>query len=564
MDREYPVRSSNVENNRRIDVLLNKLNRVRRIQMRVLFIVILGGDLVRSTEHLGVAYISAYLQEKGYDCTILEVYGMEDKKHLEEVLEKRHDVVGFTTTCVNMKPILGVAELVKQKYEDTHIMMGGHMATFWGTEILERYPYVDSIIRGEGEITTYELVKSIEEHKSFENIDGLSFRQDGEIIKNKDRALIENLDELPFPVRDQFALHNNRAQYLRVCSSRGCLGKCGFCSSFVGREQKDFRWRGRSPRNVVDEIELLVKKYDFHTYDFIDSTFEDPGPAGKERIAELAHELIDRKLNIFYNCCFRAENWSDDDKELLQLLVDSGLEKVNIGFESGNDRGLRLLCKRARSRDNDRVIKVLANFKDIYITFGFIMFHPDSIYEDLKDNADFLYHTGIGQVIRHYFWKLEVYPSTIIEKRLIDSKRITENYDLCDGMYEYEFLDQKVKKISDMCQEFLKVQEVWDFEIFDILIHTFISRMKKKYKKSEIIGEIEELANFVYAKRAAMAKFNHDFFIDIYENYETTDVNEKKTLLKRFIKSNMDEIGNREYRLGKSLIRRGYELVKSS
>ena len=250
----------------------------------------------------------------------------------------------------------------------------------------------------------------------------------------------------------------------------------------MGREQKDFRWRGRSPKNVVDEIEQLVKKYDFHTFDFIDSTFEDPGQEGKERIGQIAQELIDRKLNIFYNCCFRAENWRDEDRELLQLLVDSGLEKVNIGFEAGNDRGLRLLCKRARSKDNDRVIRILADFPDIYITFGFIMFHPDSIYEDLKDNADFLYNTGIGQVIRHYFWKLEVYPSTIIEKRLIASKRITADYDICDGMYEYEFLDERVRKISDICQELLKVQEVWDFEIFDILVHTFISRMKKKYK----------------------------------------------------------------------------------
>lgn len=532
--------------------------------MKILFIVILGGDLVRSTEHLGVAYICSYLVQKGYDYKIIEVYGLEDTKHVQEVLSERYDLVGFTTTCVNMKPILDLASLVKSTYEGTHIMMGGHMATFWGKEILERYPYVDSIIRGEGEITTYELVKALEGHKTFQHIDGLSYRENGKIYQNQDRALIENLDELPFPVRDQFALHNNRAQYLRICSSRGCLGKCGFCSSFVGREQKDFRWRGRSPKNVVDEIELLVKKYDFHTYDFIDSTFEDPGQEGKERIAQIAQELIDRKLNIFYNCCFRAENWSDDDRELLQLLVDSGLEKVNIGFESGNDRGLRLLCKRARSKDNNRVIKVLADFPDIYITFGFIMFHPDSIYEDLKDNADFLYNTGIGQVIRHYFWKLEVYPSTIIEKRLIESKRITDHYDICDGMYEYEFLDERVRKISDICQEFLKVQEVWDFEIFDILIHTFISRMKKKYRESEILGEIQEFADFVYESRKRMAKFNHDFFMDIYENFETIDVTSKQELLRSFIAENMDAIGNREYSLGRSLLRRGYELVKSS
>ena len=78
----------------------------------------------------------------------------------------------------------------------------------------------------------------------------------------------------PFPDRDQFEQHDGKFQYVRLSTSRGCLGHCGFCSSFAGRYQEGSRWRGRSPKNVVDEIEMLVKKYDFHTYDFVDSTFE--------------------------------------------------------------------------------------------------------------------------------------------------------------------------------------------------------------------------------------------------------------------------------------------------
>lgn len=531
--------------------------------MKVLFVVVLGGDLVRSTEHLGVAYLSSYLQEKGYkDVSIKEVFGMSDRKNLKDVLSERYDVVGFTTTCVAMREILNISSTIKRKYPDTHITMGGHMATFWGKEILGRYSYVDSIMRGEGEITCYELIKAIESNGSFQNIEGITYRSENKVIANPDRLLIKDLDILPFPVRDQFELHNNRFQYLRVCSSRGCLGKCGFCSSYVGRTQKDFCWRGRSPKNVVDEIEELVKKYNFHTYDFVDSTFEDPGEFGKKRIGEIAQELIDRDLNIFYNCCFRAEDWYDSDRELLQLLIDSGLKKVNIGFESGNDRGLKLLYKRARSKDNQRVIKLLADFPEVYITFGFIMFHPNSILEDLKDNADFLYGTGIGQVIRHYFWKLEVYPATAIEERLKKEGRIRKDYDICDGMYAYEFLDSKVEKISDICQKMLKIQEVWDFEIFDILVHTFISRMLRKYGNSEIKDELNEFIDYVNSIRADMAQFNHSFFMDIYENTDRINVDEKATTLKLFIKEKMALISNKEYRFGMSLKRRGYELVQ--
>lgn len=206
------------------------------------------------------------------------------------------------------------------------------MATFSGKELLEKYPHIDFAIQGEGEITFLELVEALDAKKNLSDVLGIVYRFGNKVVENKSRPLIDNLDMLPFPDRDQFEQHNGKFQYVRLSTSRGCLGHCGFCSSFAGRHQEGPRWRGRSPKNVVDEIEMLVKKYDFHTYDFVDSTFEDPGYKGKIRIEAIAREIINRNLDIFYNCCFRAENWSEKDNDLLRLLVDSGLEKVNIGF----------------------------------------------------------------------------------------------------------------------------------------------------------------------------------------------------------------------------------------
>lgn len=530
--------------------------------MKIGLIVVLGGDLVRSTEHLGVSYIAANLRKNNYECDIIEIYGSGDQKGLKKVSRKKYDILGFTTTCVNMKDIMEIAGLLKHNTE-AYITLGGHMATFWGEKILKEYRFIDSIIRGEGEITFIELVKALEANSDLSTVDGLVFRKNNEIFVNKERALIDNLDVLPFPVRDQFDEHNNRFQYIRICSSRGCLGNCGFCSSFVGREQKDFRWRGRSPENVVDEIEELVGKYDFHTFDFIDSTFEDPGKEGKARIRKIANELISRNLNIFYNCCFRAENWKEEDRELLQILIESGLEKVNIGFESGNERGLRILNKRATMEDNSNVIRLLADFPDIYITFGFIMFHPYSIMSDLKDNADFLYNTGIGQVIRHYFWKLEVYPSTRIEKKLIKDKRIKDNYDICDGMYEYQFTDRGVEMVSDICQKLLKIDAVWDFEIFDIIIHTFVTRMKRKYKEcADVLNIIDGFYSEVLKMRKDMALFNYSFYCDLLENYKHYDYEAKKAVLRDKIVAAMEHIKNIQLKMNHQLIQMGYELIK--
>ncbi|MHC1683120.1 MAG: radical SAM protein [Clostridiaceae bacterium] len=531
--------------------------------MKIGFVVVLGGDLVRSTEHLGVSYIMSYLRKYGYEVDIVEVLGVNDKENIGKLLNAKYDLVGFTTTCVNMDGILKVAQMVKQSNNDCHVWLGGHMATFWGEKILKQYSYVDFIIRGEGEITTLELIKTIENKENLSKVDGLTYRENDKIVVNKDRELIKNLDELPFPARDQFDAHDNNFQYIRICSSRGCLGKCGFCSSFVGRTQSDFKWRGRSPKNVVDEIEYLTKKYDFHTIDFIDSTYEDPGKLGKSRIKEIAEEILKRDLEVYYNCCFRAENWSDDDRELLDILIKSGLEKVNIGFESGNDRGLKILNKRATMEDNRRVIKLLADFPDIYITFGFIMFHPYSTMNDLKDNGQFLYDTGIGQVIRHYFWQLEVYPSTLMEDMLIRDNMIKEQYDICHGMYKYNFLDKEVEKFAGLCQEFLKLESVWDYEIFDILIHTFITRLKRKYKNEEkIYSKILEFEDFVNGIRREMASFNIEFFTNILENNLNFDIEEQKNRLDKFILSKMEKVKDGQLKLGMSLQREGYKLIK--
>jgi len=483
--------------------------------MRIGLVVVLGGDLVRSTEHLGISYIASYLRTNGYMVEIFEILGLKDASSIEKLRAQSFDVVGFTTTCITMDNILSIARMVKEANRNTQIVLGGHMATFWGERILKQYEFIDAAIYGEGELTMLEYVKSIEQHINFSEVDGLIYRASGEIFVNKVRVLIEDLDTLPFPARDQFNAHDNRFQYLRICSSRGCLGKCGFCSSFVGRKQSDFKWRGRSPSNVVDEIEELVKTYNFRTFDFIDSTFEDPGKAGKERIRKISEEILNRGIEIYFNCCFRAENWNDDDRELLQLLINSGLEKVNIGFESGNDRGLKLLNKRAKMEDNWRTIKLLADFPDIYITFGFIMFHPYSTISDIKDNARFLFDTGIGQVIRHYFWLLEVYPGTLMEDMLIRDNMLKEQYNICDGMYKYYFADKDAEKLALRCQEFLKIESVWDFEIFDILTHTFITRLRRKYKNETIYEEILDFEKFVNKVRSEMASFNFEFFMNI-------------------------------------------------
>lgn len=534
------------------------------------FAIVLGGDLVKSPEHLGVAYLTAVLREAGYTVSIIELRDIRDIDKLLKHIEKNQvDMLGFSTTCINIGHITALSKQVKEAYPAITLACGGHGVTFKDIEALSEIPSIDIVIRGEAEETIVELVQKLEKKLTLKDVRGVTFRDvdTGEIVRNEERPLLDDLDKLPFPSRDQFEQHNGRISYMRLCSSRGCYGNCAYCSAYIGRKQEGPRWRGRSPKNVVDEIEFLVKKYDFHTFDFVDSTFEDPpNPKGKERAGQIAQEIIDRGLEIFYNCCFRAENWSESDHDLLDTLVESGLEKINIGFEAGNNKLLKLLCKRATVEDNYRALSVIKQHPEIYITFGYLFYHPYVDFNDLRDNARFLYNTGIGQVTRHYLWPLEIYPSTTIKDRLIKDGLLKEGGVVYD-IYSYDFVYPEVGMLAKHMVKYLKHDIIWDYEIFDIVLHTYITRLLRKFKQNKEAADlVNEFWTFVNQKRSELAAYNYEFittWIDTAEGGWTDTLLSKAESLDicKIITENKAMIQDKQLRLSRTLHSMGIRLT---
>lgn len=524
----------------------------------VVLCVVLGGDLVRSTEHLGVSYIASYLREKGVKIRIVEIIDAEDSEKLDVIQFSKAKLIGFSVTVKNVMPAIEIAKRLKQKSKNSiHITAGGHMASF-AAETMLYTGYFDSVSLGEGEITIWELWESLKYNTDWRKIDGLAYIDETQRIRyNKKRKVNMDLDQFPFPVRDQYENHKKDMQYLRICTSRGCYGTCAFCSAHTFYDKP--AWRGRSPENVIDEIKFLVNKYNVHTFDFIDSTFEDPPLTGKERISNIAKRLIEENLQIYYNCCFRAENWSEADKTILDLLSKSGLEKVNIGFEGGNQHCLKLLNKIATITDNERVIKLLRDYPEIYLTFGFLSFHPLITLEDLKDNIDFLYNTGIGQVSRHYFWKLEIYPGTKILRDIQDAGLIDGEYNPINGMYGYNFADRMVGKIDHQCRKFLELNSVWDYEIFDIVMHTFIWRPLRKNPGQK---DLVSLLHYVEESRKRIAKYNHDLMYRMINGVSESQLEKEVIQLDRLLLTEMNVLETKKLQCGKKLIRQGIEIPR--
>ncbi|HEX2925004.1 MAG TPA: radical SAM protein, partial [Ruminiclostridium sp.] len=273
-------------------------------------------------------------------------------------------------------------------------------------------PQLDAIVIGEGEYTTLELIKRLEKAESLSGLEGVWFRQkDGQIVSNPRRKPIEKLDALPFPSRDFLS----GKTHALISSSRGCIGHCTFCNERNLLNYGGKIWRGRSPENVVDEIESIVKGYGINDFVFSDSSFEDPGTLGLKRIGEIAEKILERGLKIYFTCYIRADTIKESELGLLRLLNSAGLCSVFTGVEAGCDSMLKLFGKRASVTDNEASIELFKKTA-IYQRIGFIMFTPETTLQDIEDNVRFLIRTGFCYDLQKTKSVLGVYQTSSLHK----------------------------------------------------------------------------------------------------------------------------------------------------
>ncbi|KMQ32172.1 B12-binding domain-containing radical SAM protein [Bacillus cereus] len=489
---------------------------------KFLFIVLLDGDLVMSPEHVGVGYLLSVLRQNNIECKVIELSRDNHEKCLQDIGEFNPAIIGFSLMSINLHHASEFGHKIRKHYPHIHITCGGPCATYGVDALLESDTgqFLDSAVTGEGEEAIIELYEHLEQGLELEGVMNVAYRKDGQVVVNKIRKPIHNLDSLPMPARDQFEAAGSNLEYLRISTSRGCTSHCTFCSApHVGNMLVPSKvWRGRSAVSMADEITELVNKYNFRTFDFVDSTFEDPGVIGKRRLKEFAEILIERNLEIYYNCCFQALNWSDNDSELLSLLFQSGLEKVLVGIESGTEEGLKRWQKRSTIEDNKRVIRLLRE-NDIYLAFGFIMFHPHSSLEEVRENTKFL-REHVGENLRRFGTRLEVYPGTAIERELSAEGLLGENYQRTLDCMDYKYIDEEIGMFANSFaglfgEQYMKTAvidkepAVFEFESYLIIVHTFISRLKRKFGHNpEVAVEIELFKEKIHGIYREMGEYN--------------------------------------------------------
>ncbi len=303
---------------------------------------------------LGLGYINAVLRRAGYDARILNCSAWPSKRVARFLRSERPDVLGVSVFTFNRHEAMRLAALARAANPGCLIVAGGPHATHLAHHLLEHYPQIDVVARGEAEETMLDLVRGLvrgDLQETLSSIPGLTYRDPppprhvalraraapGErCVDTADRPVIADLDTLPHPCSDPATIGVDPVtQFEFVITSRGCPAACTFCSSpeFWGRGL-----RFRSAANMIEEVRCLREKHGVVYVSIRDDTFT----VNKKRVIEFCQGLIESRIDLLWDCQSRV---NAVDEERLIWMRRAGCTHIQYGVESGSPRMLLRLNK---------------------------------------------------------------------------------------------------------------------------------------------------------------------------------------------------------------------------
>lgn len=362
---------------------------------------------------LGISYLAATLENNGYSVDVIDCQVLKPTRNKleDELIKRQPDVVGVTSATLTYKPALEIVKTAKEACPNCLIILGGPHVTVLDEQTLSEQPEADIVVRGEGERTMLELAHLMSKSnlKDLDEVAGITFRKNGQIVRTPDRPFIQNLDELPRPAHKHFPLSKYRVfgkTYLPIITSRGCPFQCTFClaSRMCGR-----RFRTRSPKNVVDEVEWLRDTHGADAFTFYDDTFT----FDRKRALEICKEMKNRNVDLPWDCRTRVDQVSKED---LAKMRAANCQLIHFGVESGSQKMLDAMKKGTTVEQNERAI-MWAKEVGISVAVSVVVGYPGETAHMLKQTLDFIRKTEPDYV---YVCVAIPYPGTELYSLLKD------------------------------------------------------------------------------------------------------------------------------------------------
>lgn len=303
--------------------------------MRILLINPSGG-YTHEYPPLGLLYIASVLRDTGHKIGFLDE-GARCRKSvslIEYVRQFNPDVCGIAVYTTNVSETFRKISLIKKCVPDCTVVVGGPHATVLPERTLFECKDIDYLVSGEGEITTRELLDTLERGGDVSRVNGLFYRSGDNILCTAPRELIEDLDSIPLPMYEllddfEYAFDVVRVgeKVATVMTSRGCPYACAFCAAKAV-------WRGsfrrRSPQNVIKEIAFLTEKYGYDEVYFMDDLFA----VNKKWLHDFYALLQQNNIRLPWKCLGRVDLLSFPD---YKKMAENGCYVIQFGVESGDN-----------------------------------------------------------------------------------------------------------------------------------------------------------------------------------------------------------------------------------
>ncbi len=334
---------------------------------------------------LGLAYIAATLLENSIDVSLIEARtrSLSHDEVIKKIEKEAPQFVGITAITARINSALYLAEKVKKISPDIKVILGGPHIHFEHKTVINN-DSVDFCVRGEGEITSLDLINCLTKGGDLTAIKGITFKRDNDIIVNPDRPFVKSLDTFAFPARN--LLHNPAYRGLwtegqtfsPVLSTRGCPYHCAFCAAprIWGRKH-----RRRSVENVLDELEQIYKEFGVRYIRFLDDLLI----VNKKWTIDLCRGMAERGLDdLAWACDGRVSLVSE---ELLEEMKKANCIVIFYGIEFGNQRILDL-CNKGFTIDQVRETVKITSKTGISSYGYFMMGYPTETVETVEDTIN--------------------------------------------------------------------------------------------------------------------------------------------------------------------------------
>lgn len=342
---------------------------------------------------INIMYIGAVLEHHNIDVKIVDMNLCTIEELISTLSSFLPSIIGITSIFSGQfLEVMSIAKQIKQINSSLVVAVGGIHPTLYPKDILNNCSYIDWIILGEGENSFLETIKHHESKEGFSTVDGIVYRENGEIKINEKKKFITDLDNLPLPSYNLINIEDYKIDTSRwhnpknlsidymipILSSRSCAMRCNFCSMFLTMGIKQ---RLRSPSKVVDEIEYIYDRYGCQRFAFIDDNLT----SDKEHIISICKDIVKRNINIQFETP-NGISLMRLDEEMIDWMVRAGLIRVSLAIESGSDFIRNKIIGKHLSKEKIyEVVDIFKKYPQVFTKAFFIIGMPEDTVETLNE-----------------------------------------------------------------------------------------------------------------------------------------------------------------------------------